>query len=551
MIIAAYTLSVALMILLPVALAAWLRRVSQAPWLLFSLGSLTFLLSQVVHLPLNHWLTDLGMLSASPGSDLPLWRIAITLGLTAGLCEELARAAGYAALRKWKPAWLSVQDSLMLGLGHGGIESMIVGGLLTAATLGALLPLRTVDLSSLGLKPEQLAVLRMQIEMLTGSPFNAGLPFLERALAISGHVTFSLMVWKAFIVGRRTLDWLYIPLAILYHAAVDAVAVGFAQTYSQRPLFILLAFAVILAPGWAWAIWQARRYWKPMPRAATLKIGALDASLSGEMAVFWTALRKEIIQLWRTKRFLVVMAVFLLFGMGSPLMAKLLPQMLGAIPGAEMFKDLIPTPTAGDAMTQYIKNLTQFGFLLAVLLGMGAVAGEKEQKVVPMILSKPMPRWAFISSKLGAQILMYLAAFVLSGLGAYFYTIILFGALDPGSFALLNSLLFLWLLTFVGLSLLGSTLAASTVVAGGIGLGLSVLLMLAGGLPMVAALLPGGLLGWVAQLGQAAAGIQPAAQAGGPAAGQLTASAGAAVSAVIVVVMALVLSIGVFEQQEL
>jgi ABC-2 type transport system permease protein len=272
---------------------------------------------------------------------------------------------------------------------------------------------------------------------------------------------------------------------------------------------------------------------------------------SSELSILRTALSKELRQLWRTKRLLVIGAVFLIFGMGSPLLAKLTPELLGSLEGAEMFADLIPTPTAGDAMTQYIKNLSQFGFILAVLMGMGAVAGEKERNIVPMILSKPMPRWAFIASKFAAQSLMFLAGFLLAGLGAYYYTLVLFGPLDSAGFALLNGLLFLWLLTFVALSLLGSTLGASTAAAGGIGLALSVGLMLLGSLPQYGALLPGGLMGWATLVGQAAAGIAPAGEAAGPFSGAMAAGGGAAASAVVVVVMSLLLSVGFFEQQEL
>ncbi|MCL4869197.1 MAG: hypothetical protein KJ063_09520 [Anaerolineae bacterium] len=73
----------------------------------------------------------------------------------------------------------------------------------------------------------------------------------------------------------------------------------------------------------------------------------------------------------------------------SPLIAYFTPQIISSIEEAAMFADLIPEPTSRDAITQYISNVTQFGFVLAVLLGMGAVAGEKERGLTPMILSKP------------------------------------------------------------------------------------------------------------------------------------------------------------------
>ncbi len=540
----AYILSVVLMILLPVGLAAWLRRAATPAWLLFGLGALAFALTQAVHLPLNDGLEKLGWLPAESLDELPLWRTALTLGLTAGLCESLARAGAYLFLRKVRPAWLRLPDAVMLGLGHGGFEAMIFGGVLTAATVSALLPLVGVDLSGLGLPAEQMDVLQAQLQALTGSPFSAAAPLLERLLAMSAHVFLSLMVWKAFARGQFRRDWPYLLLAMLYHTAIDAVAVWAGQTFTGQTGLTLLVFAAALLPGWAWALRLVQQ-----ERAAVAR--PVLTSMRAEMGVFWAATRKELRQAWRTKRILVVGAVFLIFGMGSPLLAKFTPEILKSVEGAEMFANLIPEPTAADAMLQYIENISQFGFILAVVLGMGAVVGEKERGVAPMILSKPMPRWAFITSKFAAQTVVYLLGFGLAWIGAYYYTIILFGGLDFGGFALLNGLLLLWLLTFVGLSLVGSTLGASTAAAGGIGLLLSVALMLAGSLPRYGALFPGALLKWATLVGQAASGLATSnplmALAGGTAAAQ----GGAAASALVVVVLSLVLAVGIFEQQEL
>lgn len=537
-----YLLSIALMIVLPVALAAGLRRLSPAPWLLFSLGALTFAVSQAVHLPLNDWLAGLGWLPGAAANNLPVWRIALTAGLTAGLCEELARAAGYFLISKYRARWLSLPGSLMLGLGHGGLESMIFGGVLTAATASALLPLRGVDLSQLGLTGEQLTALDLQLAAFISSPWQAFLPLLERLLAISAHVTLSMLVWKAFANRRLRRDGWYILVAILYHAAIDYAAVWGSATYSEQPLAYLGVMLAALAPGWAWAIWTIRR---------ARPVKAQPGPMRRELGLFWVATVKELRQAWRTRRILVVWAVFLAFGMLSPLLARFMPEIIGSMEEAKMFLELIPPPTIADAMLQYLENLSQFGFILAVLLAMGSVVGEKERRVAPMVLSKPMARWAFIASKFTAQLLIYLAGFLLAAAGAYYYTLYLFGALEMGSFLLMNGLLLLWLLTFVALSLLGSTLGKSTVAAGGIGLGLCVAQMLLGNLPRWGALLPGGLMTWATLLGQKAAGLSPGGDAASLLSGAAAGQGGAAASALGIILLSLVLAIGIFEQQEI
>jgi ABC-2 type transport system permease protein len=544
-----YGLVVFLMIILPVILAIAWRRMFGTPWLLFGIGCLTFVLSQVIHLPLNEWLAGLGLLPRVASTGREILQTALVAGLTAGVCEELMRAAGFAVLRKLRPGWMRLQDAVMLGLGHGGIESMIFGGILTAATASALLPLIGADLQTLGLTPVQLELLRSQIDSLTAYPWHGVYPLLERIIAVSAHVIFSLMVWKAFTGDGLRRNGFYIPLAVLYHAGVDFGAVCGVHYIKGDPLLMELGFVVMLIPGYVWAARQIRQSLRG-DSSTVQAAGPLHSSVRSEWAVFRAATQKEIFQLWRTKRLLVTGAVFLVFGMGSPLIAKIIPDIFRSVPEMEQFAALIPEPSAADAMTQYIKNLSQFGFLLAVLLGMGAVAGEKEHGVAPMILSKPMPRWAFIASKFAAQSAMYIVCFLVSGAGAYYYTWILFGPLEIAPFILTNVLLLFWLLSFVALALIGSTLGKTTVGAGGIGIVLSIALMLAGSIPRYGVLFPGGLLGWAEQTAQTAAGAASQSLESTIAAGGIPANGGALASAIVLIVMSLVLSLGFFEQQE-
>ena len=74
MTILVYILSVLLMILVPVVLAALLRRRFVVPWFLFCVGILTFTASQAVHLPFNAWLADLGVL---PHADQQWYSVAL------------------------------------------------------------------------------------------------------------------------------------------------------------------------------------------------------------------------------------------------------------------------------------------------------------------------------------------------------------------------------------------------------------------------------------------------------------------------------------------
>src|SRR5713226_2620753 len=115
--------------------------------------------------------------------------------------------------------------------------------------------------------------------------------------------------------------------------------------------------------------------------------------------LFWAALRKELLEQWRSYRALVVAAVLLGFGLLSPLSAKFTPELFRLLPNGAQIASLIPPPTLLDAVAQYLKNMSQFAVILALLLTMGAVSQEKERGTAAMMLSKPLPRWAFLAAK--------------------------------------------------------------------------------------------------------------------------------------------------------
>ncbi len=95
---------------------------------------------------------------------------------------------------------------------------------------------------------------------------------------------------------------------------------------------------------------------------------------------FLNVFYKEMTEQWRTYRLLIVVAVMAVFGLASPLLAKLTPEILKSIPDLPPgLADAIPVPTVSDAVAQYVKNMSQFGILLALLVSMGSVAQEKER----------------------------------------------------------------------------------------------------------------------------------------------------------------------------
>ncbi len=516
-----YSLAVLSMILIPIGLAIALRRNYIVAWFLFCVGMITFVGSQIYHIPLNNWLTDVGIIGPIMADDPNFIRTAVILGFSAAISETLARVIGYAVLFRYKAAE-NHADGVMVGLGHGGIEAMLFGAVLTAASLTSLLALQGTDLASLDLTAEQLSAVTKQLAAFDA---NLLLPFVslfERLIAMTLHVTISVMVWQAF----KYRQWVYIVIGILYHALFDFTAV-FVPQHIENVYFIEALLFVMMLPG---ALWLWRTWPKEVKPTRYLN------SVGTDLRLFGTALSKELREQWHSKRIIVVCAVFLLFGLMSPLVAKFTPELLTSIEGAEQFAELIPEPTAADAMGQYIKNITQFGFILVILLGMGAVAGEKDKGIAAMILSKPLTRWSFVLSKFSAQALVYLLAVGLAAIGTFYYTMVLFEPLVAGPFIFGALLLWLWLLIYAAVTLMGSSWANSVAAGAGIGLVGSILLLMAGSIPQVGALMPAGLIAWASQLGLDV---------------EMPANGGAVALGVVLIVVFLVTAVAIIEQQEI
>jgi uncharacterized membrane protein YhfC len=227
----------ALMLGLPVALAALLVHRLDGRLRLFGVGAATFILSQVVHLPLLQGLTGLFRATGSPvGPGHTLLFNAVVLGLAAGVCEEGTRWLGYRFLVPDARRW---EDALMLGAGHGGTEAMILGGLVILGTARAL---------AWTAPPETETAVRL-VAGLAWTVSTSLLGAVERVFALCSHLAMSVLVLQSFV--RRA--WVWLLAAIGWHAVLDGTAVYFAPTLSALALegvlgvFALAALAIVFA----------------------------------------------------------------------------------------------------------------------------------------------------------------------------------------------------------------------------------------------------------------------------------------------------------------
>jgi ABC-2 type transport system permease protein len=210
--------------------------------------------------------------------------------------------------------------------------------------------------------------------------------------------------------------------------------------------------------------------------------------------------RKELLEQWRTFRLVIVVVVFVAFGILSPVLAKYTPELIKALVPAGQLPVALPVPTMADAIVQFTKNVGQTLTLAAILLAMGSIATEKERGTAAFLLTKPASRAAFVVAKLAGIAATLAIAMAAAGVAAYAYTAWLFSPPPALGFAGMCVVLWLGLLVVGAITLLGSALTRSAIAAGAIGFGAYIGLAIVSALPTIGPYTPAGLQGPAMQL---------------------------------------------------
>ncbi len=241
-------------ILFPLVVALFVQRRLGVGWRYFGYGALVFLVSQILtRLPAVQ-VIQAALAPQLQASTAVRWAWLVALALTAGLFEEIGRYLGYRWLmRREEKTW---SRGVMFGLGHGGLESMVLVAGLTLLTLVGLMNLAAAGVAP-PLPPEQRARAAEQLAAVQAqSPFVPLVAIWERAWALGLQVGFSIVVLQVF--QRRRLIWLL--WAILAHAFVDLTAVSIPQVLGPGAPAIVLAEGLVGVYGAIalWVTWRLR-----------------------------------------------------------------------------------------------------------------------------------------------------------------------------------------------------------------------------------------------------------------------------------------------------
>ena len=240
---------------LPFILGAIARKRLGVGWKYFWFGVLVFLVFQLLtRLPLVSLLQARVLASLLRTSMVFNWIWLVLLALTAALFEEVGRYVGYRLfMGRETKTW---SKAVMFGLGHEGLESIVLVGGQIVIYLLVITLLSTINVNHLPAAQRQSDI--QQIAFINGLPIWYPLQAAwGRLWSFPLQVSLSVIVLQVF--RRKRMRWLL--LAILFHALVDFLTAAMIQIWGPYSPIALLINALLLCLFGligVWIIWRLR-----------------------------------------------------------------------------------------------------------------------------------------------------------------------------------------------------------------------------------------------------------------------------------------------------
>lgn len=233
---------------LPIALCIIVWRKTRARISCFFIGAATFVVFALILESILHAVV-LGVAGMVIKNNV--WLYALYGGLAAGVFEETGR---YLAMKLCMKKHLDKQNAIMYGVGHGGIEAILVVGLTYFSNLVVALMINSGQIQALlamsGANDATYEQAMTQLMTLSAiQPLMFYMAGLERICAIIFHISASYLVYLA--VKEKKLCW-YL-LAIFLHFLLDALAVA---TSAYLPALAVELILLLFSGVFGFVAWR-------------------------------------------------------------------------------------------------------------------------------------------------------------------------------------------------------------------------------------------------------------------------------------------------------
>lgn len=228
---------------LPIAVLLWWRKTRGAKLTPFFAGALVFVLFALVLEPLLHQVCVLGDNAVARAIHANPYLYMLYGGLAAGIFEETGRYIAFRLLLR-KQRFPGRDTAVMYGIGHGGIETMLVlgatYGLYAAIALAARGGDYSTALALAGGEAGDVAMMLGRLGQIT--PGMCAAAMVERVSALALQIALSCFV---FLAARDRTQRSWFPFAIVLHAIVNMPAALYQR--GMLPLWMTELWAAVVA----------------------------------------------------------------------------------------------------------------------------------------------------------------------------------------------------------------------------------------------------------------------------------------------------------------
>lgn len=206
----------------------------------------------------------------------------------------------------------------------------------------------------------------------------------------------------------------------------------------------------------------------------------------------------EWIRLFRTKRWIALLGVYLFFGLIGPLTARYIREILESFGGGVQV--VVPEPVAADGIASYVSNAAQIGLLVSVGIAASALAFDAKPQMGVFLRTRTSHVREIIAPRYVVATAAVTAAFALGSIAALYESTVLMGALPLGGWALGTILGCLYLAFAVAVVAAVAGRTQSVLVAVVVSIGVLLVLPIMGIAPNLGEWLPSHLVGAIDSL---------------------------------------------------
>lgn len=242
-------ITAAVSILLPIVLLIVWKRKTKVKIAPFFVGAFTFILFALVLESICHQFFLIRDSELSRYINGHTWAYVLYAALAAGIFEETGR---FIAFKFFMDKNNKKEDAVTYGIGHGGIESILLVGftmLSSIILISSLNSMGGVDSYVAMVPAESQELVRASLmSYYTTPPYMYLIGSIERVAAIIFHISLSVIM---FIAVKRPKKLYFYPVAIALHAFLDIFAVLYQKgVITSMALLEIIVMVISLATAY-------------------------------------------------------------------------------------------------------------------------------------------------------------------------------------------------------------------------------------------------------------------------------------------------------------